>query len=99
MRGEPRVTQRRRAPPVLRSGKQSTNARRTRGKPDNKYSAYAGAEPYFELVRKALEDLVDGEECRFSASGACRMFSRAPGTACGVVAVTPIGQLAISWSD
>jgi hypothetical protein len=31
------------------------------GKPDNKYSAYAGAEPYFELVRKALGDLVDGE--------------------------------------
>lgn len=29
--------------------------------PDNKYSAYAGAEPYFELVRKALGDLVDGE--------------------------------------
>ena len=29
--------------------------------PDNKYSAYTGAEPYFELVRKALGDLVDGE--------------------------------------
>ena len=29
--------------------------------PDNKYSAYAGAEPYFALVRKALRDLVDGE--------------------------------------
>ena len=29
--------------------------------PDNKYSAYAGAEPYFALVRKALGDLVDGE--------------------------------------
>lgn len=29
--------------------------------PDNKYSDYAGAEPYFALVRKALGDLVDGE--------------------------------------
>ena len=29
--------------------------------PDNKYSAYAGAEPYFALVREALGDLVDGE--------------------------------------
>ena len=29
--------------------------------PDDKYSAYAGAEPYFALVRKALADLVDGE--------------------------------------
>jgi ketosteroid isomerase-like protein len=29
--------------------------------PDNKYSAYAGAEPYFALVRKALGDLVDGD--------------------------------------
>lgn len=29
--------------------------------PDNKYAVYAGAEPYFELVRKALGDLVDGE--------------------------------------
>ncbi|RBP07092.1 ketosteroid isomerase-like protein [Roseiarcus fermentans] len=29
--------------------------------PDNKYAAYAGAEPYFALVRKALGDLVDGE--------------------------------------
>jgi ketosteroid isomerase-like protein len=29
--------------------------------PDNKYAAYAGAEPYFELVRKALGDLADGE--------------------------------------
>ena len=29
--------------------------------PENNYSAYAGAEPYFELVRKALGDLVDGE--------------------------------------
>ena len=29
--------------------------------PDSKYSAYAGAEPYFALVRKALGDLVDGE--------------------------------------
>jgi uncharacterized protein len=29
--------------------------------PDKKYSAYAGAEPYFALVRKALGDLVDGE--------------------------------------
>ena len=28
---------------------------------DNKYAAYAGAEPYFALVRKALGDLVDGE--------------------------------------
>lgn len=27
----------------------------------NKYAAYAGAEPYFALVRKALGDLVDGE--------------------------------------
>ena len=26
--------------------------------PDDKYSAYAGAEPYFALVRKALADLV-----------------------------------------
>jgi ketosteroid isomerase-like protein len=30
--------------------------------PDNKYSAYAGAEPYFALVRKALGELVDGED-------------------------------------
>jgi ketosteroid isomerase-like protein len=29
--------------------------------PDSKYSAFAGAEPYFALVRKALGDLVDGE--------------------------------------
>ena len=29
--------------------------------PDDKYSAYGGAGPYFELVRKALGDLVDGE--------------------------------------
>jgi uncharacterized protein len=29
--------------------------------PENNYSLYAGAEPYFELVRKALGDLVDGE--------------------------------------
>ena len=29
--------------------------------PENKYSAYAGAEPYFALVRKALGDLVAGE--------------------------------------
>ena len=29
--------------------------------PDDKYSAYAAAEPYFELVRKSLGDLVDGE--------------------------------------
>ena len=29
--------------------------------PDNKYSAYAGAEPYFALVRKALGELVEGE--------------------------------------
>ena len=29
--------------------------------PDKKYSAYAGAEPYFALVRKALGDLADGE--------------------------------------
>ena len=29
--------------------------------PDEKYSAYAGAEPYFALVRKALGDLADGE--------------------------------------
>lgn len=29
--------------------------------PDNKYSPYAGAEPYFGLVRKALGELVDGE--------------------------------------
>jgi ketosteroid isomerase-like protein len=28
---------------------------------ENKYSAYVGAEPYFELVRKALAGLVDGE--------------------------------------
>ncbi|HWD28122.1 MAG TPA: nuclear transport factor 2 family protein [Rhizomicrobium sp.] len=28
--------------------------------PDKKYAAYAGAEPYFALVRKALGDLVDG---------------------------------------
>jgi len=28
---------------------------------DNKYSAYAGAEPYFALVRKALGELVEGE--------------------------------------
>jgi ketosteroid isomerase-like protein len=29
--------------------------------PDKKYPAYAGAEPYFALVRKALGDLVDGQ--------------------------------------
>ncbi|MDQ0468446.1 nuclear transport factor 2 family protein [Labrys wisconsinensis] len=29
--------------------------------PEKKYSAYAGAEPYFTLVRKALGELVDGE--------------------------------------
>lgn len=29
--------------------------------PDKKYSAYAGAEPYFALVRNALGHLVDGE--------------------------------------
>ncbi|TGQ34930.1 nuclear transport factor 2 family protein [Mesorhizobium sp. M00.F.Ca.ET.216.01.1.1] len=29
--------------------------------PSKKYSAYEGAEPYFELVRRALGDLVDGE--------------------------------------
>ncbi|HVC60444.1 MAG TPA: nuclear transport factor 2 family protein [Acetobacteraceae bacterium] len=29
--------------------------------PDNKYSAYAGAEPYFAMVRKALGELVEGE--------------------------------------
>ena len=29
--------------------------------PENKYAAYAGAEPYFALVRKALGNLVDGE--------------------------------------
>jgi len=29
--------------------------------PHSKYSAYAGAEPYFALVRKVLGDLVDGE--------------------------------------
>jgi len=29
--------------------------------PSTKYSAYAGAEPYFDLVRRALGDLVDGE--------------------------------------
>lgn len=28
---------------------------------DKKYSAYAGAEPYFALVRKALGELVDGD--------------------------------------
>jgi uncharacterized protein len=28
--------------------------------PEDNYSLYAGAEPYFELVRKALGDLVDG---------------------------------------
>jgi uncharacterized protein len=28
---------------------------------DNKYSAYAGAEPYFALIRKALGELVEGE--------------------------------------
>jgi ketosteroid isomerase-like protein len=28
---------------------------------DDKYYAYAGAEPYFALVRTALADLVDGE--------------------------------------
>ena len=28
---------------------------------DTKYSAYAGAEPYFALVRNALGELVDGE--------------------------------------
>ena len=28
--------------------------------PDDKYSAYAGAAPYFELVRQALGELVDG---------------------------------------
>ncbi len=29
--------------------------------PSTKYSAYEGAEPYFDLVRRALGDLVDGE--------------------------------------
>ena len=29
--------------------------------PSKKYSGYEGAEPYFELVRRALGDLVDGE--------------------------------------
>jgi uncharacterized protein len=29
--------------------------------PSANYAAYAGAEPYFELVRKALQGLVDGE--------------------------------------
>ena len=29
--------------------------------PSKKYSVYEGAEPYFELVRMALGDLVDGE--------------------------------------
>lgn len=29
--------------------------------PDSKYAAYAGAEPYFALVRKAMDGLVDGE--------------------------------------
>ena len=29
--------------------------------PENRYPAYAGAEPYFELVRNALGDLVDGQ--------------------------------------
>lgn len=28
---------------------------------ESRYSAYAGAEPYFELIREALGDLVDGE--------------------------------------
>jgi ketosteroid isomerase-like protein len=28
--------------------------------PNEKYAAYAGAEPYFALVRRALGDLVDG---------------------------------------
>jgi ketosteroid isomerase-like protein len=28
---------------------------------EDNYSLYAGAEPYFELVRKALGDLVEGE--------------------------------------
>ena len=28
--------------------------------PDSKYVAYAGAEPYFALVRDALSDLADG---------------------------------------
>jgi uncharacterized protein len=31
------------------------------GMPENNYTLYSGAEPYFELVRKALGDLVDGE--------------------------------------
>lgn len=29
--------------------------------PSRNYAAYEGAEPYFELVRRALEGLVDGE--------------------------------------
>ena len=29
--------------------------------PNPKYAAYKGAEPYFNLVRRALGDLVDGE--------------------------------------
>jgi ketosteroid isomerase-like protein len=29
--------------------------------PSTNYAAYAGAEPYFELVRRALQGLVDGE--------------------------------------
>ncbi|WP_309418906.1 nuclear transport factor 2 family protein [Telmatospirillum sp.] len=31
------------------------------GMPRETYTAYAGAEPYFELIRNALGDLVDGE--------------------------------------
>jgi ketosteroid isomerase-like protein len=30
--------------------------------PSKKYPGYEGAEPYFELVRSALGDLVDGEQ-------------------------------------
>lgn len=29
--------------------------------PDSKYADFGGAEPYFAVVRKALDDLVDGE--------------------------------------
>ena len=29
--------------------------------PQRKYSAYKAADPYFSLVRRALGDLVDGE--------------------------------------
>ena len=40
---------------------QPTEARKKFGMPKPKYAAYEAADPYFNLVREALGDLVDGE--------------------------------------